>query len=70
MPMTSDEEIRTRCIELSVQSGTKAVMSRARTFYDFIKGDKKKQTVTAEPVPMIVTPEVMQRRIHGQVDPT
>ena len=67
--MTSDEEIRTRCIELSVQSGTKAVMSRARTFYDFIKGDKKRQPVP-EPIPLNVTPEVMQRRIHGQVEPT
>jgi len=70
MPLTSDEEIRVRAVELAVQTGTKQLIQRARAIYDFIKGDKKKQTVTAEPVPMIVTPEVMQRRIHGQVDPT
>jgi hypothetical protein len=70
MPMSSDEEIRARAVELSIQSGTKQVLQRARSIYDFIKGDKKRQQPAAEPIPLTVTPEVMQRRIHGQVDPT
>jgi len=69
MPMSSDEEIRCRCIELSVESGTKQVMTRARTFYDFIKGDKKRHPAP-EPLPMNVTQEVMVERIRGQVKPT
>jgi len=69
MPMSSDEELRAKCVELAISTGTKQVLTRARTIYDFVKGDKKRHPVP-EPLPMNVTQEDMAERMRRIVRPT
>ena len=69
MPMSSDEELRAKCVELAISTGTKQVLTRARTIYDFVKGDKKRHPQPEQP-PMNVTQEEMARRVQPFVRPT
>lgn len=39
MTISSDEEVRLRCIELAQAIGPKRVLQRAREYHKFVKGD-------------------------------
>jgi hypothetical protein len=41
MAMSSDEELRLKCLELSLHGNPRGVLTRARAYYKFAKGDKK-----------------------------
>jgi len=70
MPMSSDEELRAKCVELAISTGTKRLIDRSRDIYDFVKGDKKRKLPQPEQPPMNVTQEDMARRVVGMIKPT
>jgi hypothetical protein len=50
MTMSSDEEVRIKCLELALQGKPRGVIQRARSYYQFAKGDKKPED-KPQPVP-------------------
>jgi hypothetical protein len=68
MAMSSDEELRLRCLELATQGNPKSVLTRARTYYRFAKGDKRPED-KPEPVPQY-TQAGEARRVAPMIRPT
>jgi len=66
--MTSDEDIRIKCLELALQGNPKTVIARARSYYKFAKGDKKEGD-KPQPLPQY-TQEGEASRVASMVRPT
>lgn len=68
MAMSSDEEIRIRCLELALQGKERGVIQRARGYYLFTKGDKKPDE-KPQPLPQY-TQAGEARRVAPMIRPT
>jgi hypothetical protein len=51
MAMSSDEELRLRCLELAAQGNPKSIVARARTYYRFAKGDRPVEDTKVKKLP-------------------
>lgn len=69
MAMSSDEELRLKCLELALQGNPKSVISRARSYYRFAKGDKKPEDQQSRIAPPYVQ-EHEARRVAPMIRPT
>ena len=68
MAISSDEEVRLKCLELAQASGGRNVLSRARAYYRFAKGDHPEKPKQSE-IPMKVTQEGEAKRLANQIRP-
>jgi hypothetical protein len=68
MAMSSDEELRLKCLEFALYGNPRGVLTRARTYYRFAKGDIKPPS-QQEQIPMNVTAEGEAKRIAPMVRP-
>jgi len=67
MAMSSDEEIRIKCLELALQGKERGVIARARSYYQFTKGDKRPED-KQQPLPQY-TQAGEARRVAPMIRP-
>lgn len=70
MAMSSDEELRLKCLELALQGNPRGVLTRARTYYKFAKGDRKEEDEEARKIAPPYVQSEQAKRIAGMVRPT
>jgi hypothetical protein len=68
MAMSSDEELRLKCLELARQGRERGVLARARSYYNFAKGDKPKNEKVTEAPKYTQVSEA--RRVAPMIKPT
>jgi hypothetical protein len=69
MAMSSDEELRLKCLELALHGKERGVLARARSYYSFTKGDKKPEDPQAK-IPPPYTQEGEANRVMSMIKPT
>ena len=69
MALSSDEEIRIKCLELALSGNPRGVLTRARAYYKFAKGDKKEGDQPSKEAPKY-TQDGEARRVAPMIRPT